>query len=999
MSSTETSEPKRSLREDLSRRFLAVSAAALMVILVTTAVIYVRMNDAAQEQQKLETISHFKTSIAEADRALRVQADIFRAQLEFNKLFESPEPNTQRLTAFLASLGGQQIFTHVTVVDSKGKVLFRYATRSQEFLELPSGGAGGMNLSWIYGPSDHTVYRTIEQGIWLGPSGRGRLILYVPFDAALLQTMTFPSTTLALNWQGSVVAATTGQSVEAGWLRTGQPVKAAVRWEAEPGGPELVFTKTYFPPVPLAETLAILVLTVAFLGVLEQMLLGRWLRGLTVRLQALGEAAAKFGRGRIVTTAVSEALDAATVARSDEVNRLAGEILDMMGDVQQANADLRASEAKLRGLYELSPLGIALNHMSGQFIESNQAFLRICGYSAEELTQLDYWTLTPKTYESDEARQLESLERDGFYGPYEKEYITKDGRHIPVRLNGMLLAGADGRKYIWSIIEDITERKRSEERLRLSEENLSITLQSIGDAVIATDTAGLVTRMNPVAELLTGWTLENAKGQPLASVFRIVNADTRARVDNPAEIVLKYGKVVGLANHTVLIARDEKEYQIADSAAPIRDAAGNIMGVVLVFSDVTQRYAAEAARVSLEAQLRESQKMEAIGTLAGGIAHDFNNIIATILGNAELAFRDAHNDAQLTQESVNEIRKAARRARDLVNQILTFSRRQPTERKVTSLADLVNESVSLLRATLPARIAIEVNQQPDLPLVLADATQIEQVVINLATNAMQATQGKPGNIRICLDTIIFDSAIMDAHPKLRALQDRHNGPFVRLTVSDDGVGMDAATLARIFEPFFTTKPPREGTGLGLSVAQGIVQTHEGAITVDSTPGKGSVFSIYLPPADVNAGTVAPAPSDSKTAAIAQVNRHILYIDDDEALAYLTTRLLERNGHRVSSFVNQIEALATLRANPMDFDIVVTDYNMPGMSGLDVAREVNLIRADLPVALTSGFIDDKLREQAKAVGVCDLIFKTSAVEDFSAVIERLLQAVGRGEDSA
>jgi two-component system, cell cycle sensor histidine kinase and response regulator CckA len=711
-----------------------------------------------------------------------------------------------------------------------------------------------------------------------------------------------------------------------------------------------------------------------------------------MRLQAVGEAATNFGEGRIVSAAVSEALDSATAPSPDEVSRLAGGIRRMMGDIQQANTDLRASEAKLRGLYELSPLGIALNQLNGQFIESNQAFLRICGYSGEELTQLDYWTLTPRKYEADEARQLESLERDGFYGPYEKEYIARDGRHIPVRLNGMLLTGADGRKYIWSIIEDITDRKRSEERLRLSEENLAITLQSIGDAVIATDTAGLVTRMNPVAESLTGWTLKSANGQPLASVFRIVNADTRAEVNNPAEIVLTYGKVVGLANHTVLIARDGREYQIADSAAPIRDAAGNIMGVVLVFSDVTQRYMAEAARVSLEDQLRESQKMEAIGTLAGGIAHDFNNIIATILGNAELAFLDAHKNPQSTQESVDEIRKAARRARDLVNQILTFSRRQPTERKVTSLENLVNESVRLLRATLPARIVIEVNHQPDLPLVLADATQIEQVVINLATNAMQAIRGKPGRIRICLDTVIFDSALMETHPKLRAMHDRHTGPFVRLTISDDGGGMDAATLARIFEPFFTTKPPGEGTGLGLSVAHGIVQTHEGAITVDSTPGKGTTFSIYLPPADANAAMAASSPGDPKTVAIAKVHRHILYLDDDEALAYLVTRLLERHGHRVSSFVNQIEALASLRGNPSDFDLVVTDYNMPGMSGLDIAREVNLIRADLPVAVASGFIDDELRAQAKAAGVRELIFKTSAVEDLSAVIERLAQAV-------
>ncbi len=287
------------------------------------------------------------------------------------------------------------------------------------------------------------------------------------------------------------------------------------------------------------------------------------------------------------------------------------------------------------------------------------------------------------------------------------------------------------------------------------------------------------------------------------------------------------------------------------SITAVKSDDGAVTHYVGAHTDITASKQAEAARASLEVQLRESQKLEAIGTLAGGIAHDFNNIIATILGNAELARQDAHANP-LALESLEEISKAGRRARDLVQQILSFSRRQPIERKLAALAPILAESVRLLRAALPARLIIEVHCDADAPPVLADATQIQQLVINLCTNAMQAMRSGPGRIGIRLDTVMLDAALADTYPALRALQERHPVRVVRLAVSDNGPGMDAATIARIFEPFFTTKAVGEGTGLGLSVVHGIVQTHGGGITVDSQPGTGSTFTIYLPAAAAQA---------------------------------------------------------------------------------------------------------------------------------------------------
>ena len=425
-----------------------------------------------------------------------------------------------------------------------------------------------------------------------------------------------------------------------------------------------------------------------------------------------------------------------------------------------------------------------------------------------------------------------------------------------------------------------------------------------------------------------------------------------------------------------------------------RDAAGAPVRVVGTHMDITARKQASAQHNQLEAQLRESQKMEALGTLAGGVAHDFNNIIATIMGNAELARQDV-GPAHPAMESLEEIRKASRRAKDLVQQILAFGRRQSIERKVILLGPVVEESVRLLRATLPAGVNLSVECAPDTPAALADATQVEQVLLNLCANAWQAIQGqgRPGNILVRLEARVHaPEAAADADTAL-ASANRLPGRYACLTVGDNGAGMDKETMARIFEPFFTTKPVGKGTGLGLSVVHGIVQEHNASIEVQSVPGEGTRFHIYFPAAQAPlaaepARTPAGAPAHGQ-------GRHILYVDDDESIVFLMTRLLERQGYRVSGYTDPQEALAAARANPHQFDLAVTDYNMPGMSGLEVARALREIRADLPVALASGYITEELRAQAPAAGVRQLIYKPDTTDDLCAVIALLAQELPRG----
>lgn len=447
------------------------------------------------------------------------------------------------------------------------------------------------------------------------------------------------------------------------------------------------------------------------------------------------------------------------------------------------------------------------------------------------------------------------------------------------------------------------------------------------------------------------------------------------------------------------LAFRERTYLVAASIASLL-----VMAMALMFSrNQARRRRDEASSAALEAQVREAQKLTAVGTLAGGIAHDFNNILATILGNTALARSDVGTNPDAALESLEEIQKAATRARDLVQQILSFSRRSPTEKKPIELASVVEESARLLRATLPGRLNLRVNCATGGVMVMADQTQILQVLINLATNAMQAMREGPGCINMVLDILTFDAVPVSIRPQLHALHASHPENVARLVVSDDGPGMDAATLERLFEPFFTTKPPGEGTGLGLSVVHGIVQTHGGAIEVQSALGKGTTFTIYLPVAKWTGE--APNATGAAYAAASVISggrnerRHILYLDDDEALVSLMKRLLERRGYRVSSFVSQEEALAALRAAPDAFHVVVTDYNMPGMSGLDVARAVRTIRADLPVAVASGFVDEALRENADQAGVREVIFKADDLEAFCAAVQRLVEGSGNASQSA
>jgi signal transduction histidine kinase/ActR/RegA family two-component response regulator len=405
-----------------------------------------------------------------------------------------------------------------------------------------------------------------------------------------------------------------------------------------------------------------------------------------------------------------------------------------------------------------------------------------------------------------------------------------------------------------------------------------------------------------------------------------------------------------------------------------RTADGGVIGFRL---DITERKHAEAAKAKLEEQLRQSQKLETVGTLAAGIAHDFNNILTAIIGNVQMAIEDIPADHQ-AQENLGEIRRAGHRARDLVRQILAFSQQHAPERHVVRLADIVEEAVRMLRATLPAGIELAVDVAAPDARIEADRAQIMQVLVNLCTNAWHAIGSKVGRIDIIIETIDVSSATNGDAAGMAP------GRYAKLSVRDTGSGMEEAVLQRIFDPFFTTKAPGEGTGLGLAVVHGIVSGHGGTIQVASQPGHGTTFTLYFP-------TVQQAPiSEDAPAGIAPRGQaqHILYLDDDELLVLLIEKLLERLGYRVTAHTDAARALADVE-NQRDIALVVTDYNMPGKSGLDFAADIRRVRPDMPIVLTSGYVTDDLRTEAAALGIRAVLYKPNTMDELASAIHRIL----------
>jgi PAS domain S-box-containing protein len=506
------------------------------------------------------------------------------------------------------------------------------------------------------------------------------------------------------------------------------------------------------------------------------------------------------------------------------------------------------------------------------------------------------------------------------------------------------------------------------EQLEQSKARLAAIINSSFDAVVSVDREQHIIVFNPTAATLFQCPTEQALGRPLTDFL-----PDAARVLSYADITsqAQLGEMLGVTRRG-----DKLPLEVSVSFEHHRD--GNI--ITLFAHDLTAHKRMEAHRAALELQLRESQKMQAIGTMAGGIAHDFNNIISAILGNVKLAQQDLLIGGR-PDVSLSEIDKAGRRARDLVRQILTFSRNDPPHRESLQIAEVIEEALRLVRVTLPPHITLITSIDQHCPPVLADATQIEQAMLNLCTNAIHAMDQATGTLRVELSHSLRSP---DESPERRG---GLRGQHVKVTVSDNGRGMSDTTLQRVFEPFFTTKPVGQGTGLGLAVVHGIMRAHLGAVNVRSHPDVGSEFTLLFPVSDA-----PPLPAPALAPAIESgmgAGQRVIYVDDDEALVFLVKRVLTRKGYQVTTFTDPRQAVAALRRDAQGCDLLVTDYNMPGYSGVDLLRDVKKLRPNLPVALASGYVTPEIEHDALAAGARALIHKPNDVDELCATVQKLL----------
>jgi PAS domain S-box-containing protein len=677
--------------------------------------------------------------------------------------------------------------------------------------------------------------------------------------------------------------------------------------------------------------------------------------GRPLRLRMLGEAVRDAG-GRIV--AMQGAIQDITESRQ----------------AQQLLRLLEAAVAQLNDVVvisEVTPTGAP-----GPVVFVNQAFERLTGWQRSEVLGQPQSVFDGEPTGGAEQRRLADALSRQVSARAELQKYRRDGQAYWIEMEVVPLLDAQGRTtHRVSVQRDIGERKRTDAAMLAAREDLAATLDAIPDLLFEIDLEGTILSQHSPRHDLLYVPAENQIGRRVSEILPPPAAAVVMAALQAAHI---QGRSSG-GQYPLQIAGQLKAFELSVARKPTPD--GELPRFITLVRDVTEREKAEADRQTLERQLREAQKMESIGTLAGGIAHDFNNILAAILGNVALAQQDLAPEHP-SRAAMVQIQKAGFRARSLVQQILTFSRHQSSPALQQALRPVLEEALALLRATLPASVQV-VTALADEPLqVRADATQLHQVIMNLCTNAWHALPEGRGRIEIGLERLIGETSQL---PPLAALPP---GAWAHVWVSDDGSGMDAATLERVFDPFFTTKPVGQGTGLGLSVVHGILRGHGGIIRVASAPGLGSTFHVLLPLVTETGAATGHGAEPEQVPAPGQ-GQVVLYVDDDEVMVELVQRLLERQGYRVITATSAAAALAVLRAPAGRCDILVSDYNMPQTSGLELAFEVARAWPGLPMIISSGYVTEELHLQALAAGVRALLKKENTFEELGALVQQLL----------
>lgn len=520
------------------------------------------------------------------------------------------------------------------------------------------------------------------------------------------------------------------------------------------------------------------------------------------------------------------------------------------------------------------------------------------------------------------------------------------------------------------LTKNIVVRIRIERQLRSSEENIRTTLNSVGEAVITTETHGIIIGMNPIAEKLCEWNFENATGKQLSDVFQIVDSITHIKCENPVDKVIAAEKVIGVASNAVLVSRSGKEYKISDSAAPVRNSRGVITGIVLVFRDITDE-------IKIQEQLRHHQKMDAIGQLAGGVAHDFNNMLAGIISAAELVVLSKNLDKD-NMELLQIILAASKNATNLTKKLLTFSKKSIQNFIVINMNDVVKDSIALLEKSIDRKIDIVKNFRAKNSNVIGDSTQLENAILNIGINSGHAMKNG-GTLKISTSNIILDNKYCDNnHFNIKP------GKYLEIAISDSGIGIDKKHLNKIFDPFFTTKTQGKGTGLGLAAVYATIQEHKGAILVDSEVGVGTVFHIFL---RLTHNKVLEVP---KQEVVLVGSGTVLVVDDEELIRVTTTSILKKIGFKVLLAENGKNAVELYKQKSKDIDLVLMDIIMPEMNGQESFEAMKKYNPDCKVILTSGYVNNVNIKQLQKDGLCGFLQKPFNVPELIRLVNSVIK---------
>jgi PAS domain S-box-containing protein len=679
---------------------------------------------------------------------------------------------------------------------------------------------------------------------------------------------------------------------------------------------------------------------------------------------------------------------------------------------KRAEEALRESEAKWRSLFENSLDAVLLAiPETGEIIAANPAACSMLGMTEKEVREAGRAGIVVQN-----AALAKGLEERSKRRKWRGEltFRRKDGSTFPAGVSTAFFTGSHETTMSSMSFRDISKHKEAEKKLQESEAMLAHAQQmahvgywnrnlSTGELRWSDETYRIFGLEPQECEVHGPFFLERVHPDDRASVerarrdstkdvrpynviYRVVRPDGGIRwVHTLGEFIRTpdgkpmriFGTILDITERKQMEedlekAKNELEFRVKERTEELQEAYEKLL------AEKTQRQ-------HVEEQLLQAQKMEAVGTLAGGIAHDFNNMLAIIMGNAELAMDDLNN-GDLPERGLEQILNAAKRGRDLVKQILTFSRKTRRETTSTDVAAVLQETFKLLRSTLPTTINMSLDIQSESSTILGDKVQVQQVLMNLATNAAHAMSKAGGTLAVSLADAVFGAADTLPEPDMKP------GRYLKLIVEDTGTGMTDEVKNRIFEPFFTTKKAGQGTGMGLSVVYGIVKSYNGALNVESSPGKGATFTIYLPKAE------SRAPNAEDAARVVRGNQeHVLFIDDEQALAEIAAVMLEKLGYRVTAVTDSREAWRLFLEDSRAFDLVITDQTMPDLTGVTLAQKMMRIRPDAPVILCTGYSEMVSPEKARKAGVREFLMKPLVRSELAAAIRHALDGGPRAID--